>query len=189
MPGVGPELQQKESVYGIAYYGNQYAPSNETDLQAPWEYDWIGQPWKGQNLQRNLQALYRPTPDGLPGNDDLGTMSAWLVWSDLGFYPTMPGALNYATGSPLFTRATIRTARAPITVTAAGASLVSKYVGSLSVNGSAVTHPWLTQSALTPGARISFEMTPVPNLAWGSARADAPPSMSTASSLEAFGCT
>jgi len=187
-PGVGPDLQQKASLFGIAYYGNQYAPSNETDLEAPWEYDWLGQPWKGQNLQRNLQALYRPTPDGLPGNDDLGTMSAWLIWSDLGFYPTTPGALIYATGSPLFERAIIRTSGKPITVTAPGASLVSKFVDSVSVKGKPVEHPWLTQSALRPGSTISFEMSPLPNVAWGSAPSDAPPSMSTASSLDDFGC-
>jgi predicted alpha-1,2-mannosidase len=188
-PGIGPDLQQKESLFGIAYYGDQYTPANETDLEAPWEYDWIGQPWKGQNFQRNVQELYRPTPDGLPGNDDLGTMSAWLVWSDLGIYPTTPGALIYATGSPLFERATIRTSGAPIVVTARGASIVSKYIGSLSVNGSPITHPWVTQKALSPGSTIAFDMSPIPNVAWGTARADAPPSMSTASSLQAFGCS
>jgi len=187
-PYVGPDLQQKESAYGIAYYGNQYAPDNETDLEAPWEYDWIGQPWKGQNLQRNLQTLYRPTPDGLPGNDDLGTMSAWLIWSDLGLYPTTPGALFYATGSPLFDRASIRTAGAPITVLAAGASLATKYVNSLTVKGAPVAHPWVTQAALAPGSTVSFEMSAVPNVMWGSARIDAPPSMSTVSSLADFGC-
>jgi len=187
-PGVGPDLQQKESLFGIAYYGNQYTPANETDLEAPWEYDWLGQPWKGQNLQRNLQALYRPTPDGLPGNDDLGTMSAWLVWSDLGFYPATPGALIYETGSPLFQRATIRTSRAPISVIATGASADSKFVKSLTVSGSAIDHPWLTQSALSPGSTISYGMSPIPDPTWGSAAADAPPSMSTAPSLDLFGC-
>ena len=188
VPGIGPELQQKESLFGIAYYGNQYTPANETDLEAPWEYNWIGQPWKGQDLQRNLQGLYRPTPDGLPGNDDLGTMSAWLVWSDLGMYPMTPGALIYATGSPLFERAVIRTSGAPIVVSASGASILSRYVDSLRVNGSPVTHPWIRQSAFSPGSTIAFEMSPLPNMTWGSARTDAPPSMSTASSLADFGC-
>src|SRR5439155_10266308 len=133
VPYVGPDLQQKESAYGIVYYGNQYAPDNETDLEAPWEYDWIGQPWKGQNLQRNLQTLYRPTPDGLPGNDDLGTMSSWFVWSALGLYPATPGSPTYAVGSPLFTRATIRVPGGPVTVDAPGSSAAAKDVGGLAV--------------------------------------------------------
>jgi predicted alpha-1,2-mannosidase len=186
-PFVGPELQEKESLYGIYYYGNQYAPTNETDLEAPWEYDWVGQPWKGQNLQRHLQSLYRTTPDGLPGNDDLGTMSAWLVWSDLGFYPTTPGAPLYETGSPLFPRASIRTSGAPITVSAPAASFASRYVNALDVNGTTVSKPWFGQSAFEPGSTISFDMSPVPNVTWGAAASDAPPSMST-NPLSDFGC-
>src|SRR5439155_22406204 len=110
------------------------------------------------------------------------------IWSDLGLYPTTPGAPFYATGSPLFERATIRTGGAPITISAACASLATKYVTSLMVNRASVSHPWVRQAALVHGSTISFEMSSVPNVTWGSARIDAPPSMSTASSLADFGC-
>lgn len=102
------EAQKTMTVFGAFYAGNQYAPSNEHDLHAPYLYDYVGEPWKTQKIMRGYQALFRPTPDGLPGNDDLGSMSAWFIWSALGFYPVMGGAPYYAVGSPLFERAVIR---------------------------------------------------------------------------------
>jgi predicted alpha-1,2-mannosidase len=184
-PVVGPEAQQKLSLYGITYYGNQYAPSNEHDLQAPWLYDWTGEPWKGQALQRSLQSLFRATPDGLPGNDDLGTMSAWFIWSALGFYPVTPGAPIYVIGSPLFERAVIHAERGDVVVSAPGASAAAPYVQSVRLNGAALADTWFTHGDLL-GGTIELAMGPVPS-AWGSAPADAPPSMSTAP-LTAFAC-
>ncbi|GAC1414466.1 MAG: hypothetical protein NVSMB57_10060 [Actinomycetota bacterium] len=182
------EAQQKLSLYGISYQGNQYTPANETDLQAPYLYDWIGAPWKTQSIARQYQELYRPTPDGLPGNDDLGTMSAWLVWSDLGFYPATGGAPVYAMGSPAFDSVSIRVPGGKVTVESHGANEAVKYITSASINGSAMSKPWLFANALTKGTTLSFEMSAVPNPAWGSKDSDAPPSLSTGT-LKAFGCS
>jgi predicted alpha-1,2-mannosidase len=182
-----PEVQQKLTLYGIAYYGNQYAPSNEHDLQAPWLYNWVGQPSKTQAIQRAYQSLYRPAPDGLPGNDDLGTMSAWYVWSALGFYPVTPGSPTYTFGSPVFERATIRLPGDDAVVEAPGASLASKYIQGVTLDGDPVDDLWFTHDALAGGGRLRIEMGPAPS-DWGTDPAAAPPS-ATGSTLDAFACT
>ncbi|MGH2795339.1 MAG: GH92 family glycosyl hydrolase, partial [Actinomycetota bacterium] len=188
VPYLTPEVQQKLSLYGIAYYGNQYAPSNEHDLQAPYLYDWTAQPWKTQSLARAYQTLYRATPDGLPGNDDLGTMSAWFVWSALGFYPTIAGAPVYTIGSPLFPRATIRLPGGTFTVEAPETSLVNKHIGSATLNGSPLDATWFTHDAITPGGSIGFAMSSTPNRGWAAGPGAVPPSMST-NPLADFACT
>ena len=182
------EIQKTITVFGVMYAGNQYAPSNEHDLQAPYAYDYIGQPWKTQKIMRGLQALYRPTPDGLPGNDDLGSMSAWFVWSALGFFPEVPGAPLYVTGSPLFERAVVRpTGGQEIVVEAPGASVASKYIQSARLGDSALDKPWFTHKDLLDAGSVSFEMGLTPNERWGAAQEAAPPSAST-HELTAFGC-
>ena len=182
------EVQKTITAFGVVYAGNQYAPSNEHDLQAPYAYDYIGQPWKTQKIMRGFQALYRPTPDGLPGNDDLGSMSAWFVWSALGFFPEVPGAPLYVTGSPLFERAEIHPAGgAPIVVEAPGASTVAKYVQSASLGEAGLDRPWFTHDELVDAGSVHFDMGLQPNEAWGADPAAAPPSMST-QDLAAFGC-
>lgn len=186
-PGVA-EAQKTITFFGVVYAGNQYAPSNEHDLQAPYAYDYVGRPWKTQKIMRSLQALYRPTPDGLPGNDDLGSMSAWFVWSALGFFPEVPGAPLYVTGSPMFEEATIRPSGGPpITVEAPGASVASRYVQSAALGDSELARPWFTHGELLDAGSVRFEMGLTPNEAWGAGPDDAPPSMST-HPLDAFGC-
>jgi predicted alpha-1,2-mannosidase len=181
------ELQRDLSFFGVAYYGNQYTPDNEHDLQAPYLYDYVGQPWKTQAIVRALQSVYHAAPDGLPGNDDLGTMSAWYVWSALGFYPETAGAPLYAIGSPVFTRATIRLPGGAFTVRAPGASLAGKYVTSGKLNGASLDRTWFTHSAITPGGSLRLEMSPVANTSWGVGPGAAPPSMSV-DPLSRFGC-
>ncbi len=187
VPFVVPEVQRDLSLFGIAYVGNQYTPDNEHDLQAPFLYDYVGQPWKTQAIVRNLQSVYRPSPDGLPGNDDLGTMSAWYIWSALGFYPETAGAPLYVVGSPVFPEARIRLPGGTFTVTAPGASLLGKYVQSASLNGAALDKTWFTHHAIAPGGTVEFRMGPVANKAWAAGPEAVPPSM-TADPLPRFGC-
>ena len=185
VPLVMPEIQQKLTLYGIAYYGNQYTPANEHDLQAPWMGNWTAEPWKTQALARAYQGLFRATPDGLPGNDDLGTMSAWFIWSALGFYPVTPGAPIYTVGSPLFEKAKIRLpGGGSFRVEAPEASLVNKYVGSVTLGGAALEKLWFFHDAFADGAELKFSMSPFPNT---SAPSVLPPSMST-NPLSDFAC-
>ena len=76
---------------------------NEVTMVVPWEYDYVGAPWKTQQVVREVQdQLYTDAPGGLAGNDDLGAMSSWYVWSAIGGDPEMPGSADVALGSPLF---------------------------------------------------------------------------------------
>ena len=104
---VVPEAQQKITVYGIAYYGNQYAPSNEHDLQAPYAVRLDSSRGRRRRSPARTRRCSGRRRTGFPGNDDLGSMSAWFVWSALGFYPEIAGAPVYTVGSPVFERAKI----------------------------------------------------------------------------------
>lgn len=184
-PHVMAEAQQKLTAYGIAYYGNQYAPSNEHDLQAPWLYAYTGSPWKTQAAVRAYQTLYRPTPDGLPGNDDLGTMSAWFVWSAMGLYPVQAGAPVYTIATPSFDRIVVTPAAigaAGTTIEAPGASLANRFVGGVTVNGVPNAAGSVTQASIQ-GAVLAITPQAIPALAPRTPR----PSIST-HPLAAFSC-
>lgn len=189
IPFITPEVQQKITLFGITYLGNQYAPSNEHDLHAPYLYAWTGEAFKNQALARAYQTLYRPVPDGLPGNDDLGTMSSWYVWSALGFYPAIAGAPVYVIGSPVFDEARIVPVgkRDPLVVRAPGASLMNKYIQSASLGGDPLERAWFTQEELEEDGELIFSMGSSANRDWAAGRENAPPSMSS-SPLSAFGC-
>lgn len=186
-PVIVPKLQNQATLFGIAYYGNQYAPGNEHDLEAPFVYAYTGQPWKTQAVARAAASLYTPTIDGLPGNDDLGALSGWLVWTMLGLYPMTPGAPLYVIASPSFERVVVhRPGRSDLMIEAPGASPVAKYVGSATLAGAPLERAWLTEDELD-GAPLRLSMSAVPNLEWGADPADAPPSLST-HPTNAFGC-
>lgn len=184
------EAQKTSTAFGVAYVGNQHAPSNEHDVHAPYLYDYVGQPWKAQKIMRGYQLLFRPTPDGMPGNDDLGSMSAWYVWSALGFYPMQGGAPVYSVGSPLFPRAEITPVGSTdsIVVEADGASLANKYVQSATLDDAPLKRPWFSHRQLIDSGGVHFVMGPLAKESWGSDPGAAPPSLSTDPTLDSFGC-
>ena len=146
---------------------------NEPTLQTPYLYDWTGEPWKGQRvLRRAMLSLYTPGPGGMPGNDDLGTMSAWWVFGALGLYPMVPGTDVLAAGTPLFPHVVLHLPGGDVRIDAPGAPRAS-YVGGLSVDGRSVQTPAVRASALLGGARLTFRMSRRPVRSWG---AEAPPS-------------
>lgn len=147
---------------------------NEPTLHTPWLYDWLGQPWRTQEAVRRGLTLYRPAPDGYPGNDDLGTLSAWYVFGALGLYPEIPGSDVLALASPLFRRAEIRLPHRRRAVIATSGRGI--YVQSLRANGRAQTQPWTTYRALAKGTDLSFELGRRPNRKWGAKVGQAPPS-------------
>lgn len=155
-----------------AYLGNE--PTQET----PWAYAYAGAPYKTQDVvRRALTTVFKPTPDGEVGNDDLGQMSSWAVWACLGMYPEVPGRAELVLASPLFDQITIsRAGGATIDITAPNASESVRYVQSLKVNGTASTKPWVSESFVNDGGRLDYTLGSSPNTDWGSAAADAPPS-------------
>src|SRR4029453_5620715 len=102
--------------------------NNEPDLLAPYMYLWTGRPAKTATVVRAAMTLFSTGPDGMTGNDDLGTMSAWYVFSSLGLYPTMSGANFLAVSSPHSPSAIVAVAGRPLTVTAPGASDSRRYI-------------------------------------------------------------
>ncbi|MCW2991570.1 MAG: glycoside hydrolase family 92 protein [Solirubrobacterales bacterium] len=181
------EAQTKATFFGTLYRLPQWAPGNEHDLGAPFMYGFAGQPYKLQAEMRAAQLLYRPTVDGLPGNDDLGGLSSWFVFSALGFGPFTPGAPLYMVGSPMFERAAIELPRGRFVVDAPGASLAARYVQSAQLDGRPLTRAWFADRAIRRNGTLRLVMGPTANEAWASDRADVPPSASDAP-LEAFGC-
>ncbi len=154
---------------------------NEPSIGSPWAYLSAGAPWREEQVVRAaMTRLWGDRPDGLPGNDDLGTMSAWYVWSALGLYPQNPAERYLDIGAPLFTHATISPSHGPIvTIDAPQAAADAPYVRALSVDGHPWNRPWiaLPQSGTL---HLSFLLGTQPNRSWGSASADAPPSFAPA---------
>src|SRR3954469_14157897 len=182
------EAQNRATVFGLVYRLPQYAPGNEHDLQAPWMPVFAGEPWKGAEAQRAIQSLFRDTPDGLPGNDDLGGLSGWAVWSMLGLGPVTPGAPFEVIGSPLFSRATIALGGGRrLEIRAPGASQLNRYVTGASWNGRPLRRAWIDDGALRQGGVLQLDMSAVPDKDWGAATAFRPPSASD-SPLTVFGC-
>jgi predicted alpha-1,2-mannosidase len=180
------EVQNRLTLFGLAYRFPQYAPGNEHDLQAPWMPIFAGVPWKAAEVHRAVQPLFRPAPDGLPGNDDLGSLSAWQVWSMLGLGPVTPGAPFHVLGSPAFERATIALpGMRALTIEAPGASLVTKYVTGAQLDGKPLEQAWVPEERLRNGAKLTLTMAAQPDEAFGAQHR--PPSASD-SVLTSFGC-
>ena len=149
---------------------------NEPSIATPWLYAYLGQPWKTQaTVQAVLDQLWQATPDGIPGNDDLGAMSAWHVWSALGLYPLLPGRTELMLGSPRFARATIHRNAGDITIEAGNAGAGNIYIESLEVDGQASTRAWLPADFVEHGGALQYELSDKPNQQWGSAANDLPP--------------
>jgi predicted alpha-1,2-mannosidase len=151
---------------------------NEPSLGTPWAYTYAGRPYRTQDVvRRALTTLFADAPDGEPGNDDLGQLSSWVVWAALGMYPDVPGRSELVLASPLFPATTIRRGNgATIDVDAPAASATARYVHALTVDGAAVQRPWLSEEFVARGGTLDVTLGEDPEPAWGSARADAPPS-------------
>jgi len=159
--------------------GNGYSDlSNEPSLDIPWEYDYTGQPYNTQKIVRQVQdQIWTDAPGGLAGNDDLGTMSAWYVWSAIGMYPETPGTADLALGSPLFTQVVITLPSGnTLTINAPAAADNAPYVQSATWNGSAWNNAYLPTSAITSGGTFAYTLGTSANTGWASGASSAPPS-------------
>lgn len=166
--------------------GARYDPTNETDLQAPYEYTYLGEPAKTATVVHAAEAdEYTTAPAGLPGNDDLGEMSAWYVMSALGLYPVFAGAPGYTLTSPLFPHAVVHLEapwyRAPeLVINAPGTSLANRYVNSVTGNGRPLRSAAITQQAISAGTTLDYSLSAAPGGSWATGPA-APRSPCTAS--------
>ena len=158
---------------------------NEVSFGVPWLYNYVGQPWKPKRLVDRVRSqLFSPTPDGMPGNDDLGALSSWYVWAALGLYPATPGTSILTVNTPLFDRIEIRLPAGKfIRISAPGASGPHrlKYIDKLRVNGQPFDQTSLPESIVRSGGGLVYSLSAQPNKAWGAADSSAPPSFGAGS--------
>jgi predicted alpha-1,2-mannosidase len=156
---------ETEDITREGIIGN-YVHGNEPAHHAAYLYNWTDDPWKTQERVRMiLKNQYRPTPDGLGGNDDCGQMSAWYLFSALGFYPVAPGSDRYELGSPVVKTATIKLENGKIlTIEAANQSDKNVYVSGVEVNGRRLNRRHITHAELMNGGKLVFRMTDKPEV-------------------------
>jgi len=147
----------------------QYAHGNEPSHHMAYLYDYAGIPWKTQEMVHRITTdFYKNSAEGLIGNEDCGQMSAWYVFSVLGFYPVTPGSGIYAFGSPVFPKATISMENGKsFVVRAVNVSTPNFYIQSASLNGKPYTKCYINHDDILKGGELVFNMGPQPNKAWG----------------------
>lgn len=158
----------------------QYAHGNEPIHHMIYLYDYVGKPWKAQSRIRKVMAqLYQATPDGLCGDEDTGQMSAWYVFSALGFYPVCPGDTAYLIGSPIFDRATLTlTGGRSFIISARGNGPQHPYIRAAALDGKPFNQVYLRHEKMLSSGEIVFEMGSAPDEKWAVAPESRPPSAS-----------
>ena len=147
----------------------QYSMGNEPSFHIPYLYNYAGAPWKTQKRIRFLlDVWYKDNIFGIPGDEDGGGMSAFVVFSSMGFYPVTPGKPVYTIGSPVFSKVTINLSNGKqFKLVANHCSVINKYIQSAKFNGVVLNKPWFTHQQLTSGGLLELEMGPKPNKSWG----------------------
>lgn len=158
-----------------------YAHGNEPSHHIAYLYDYAGAPWKTQQrLKQIMDNEYGPGPAGLIGNDDLGQMSAWYIFTALGFYPVTPASDEYAIGRPFVPRAAIHLPHGrTFTITAAPFDNAHPYVGAVTLNGKPLDRVYLKHADILAGGELHFTMQAQPNTQWGQAVSTRPAAMSS----------
>lgn len=143
-----------------------FASGNEPSFQIPWVYNWVGAPYKTQKtVNRILNEQYSGRIDGLPGNDDLGTMGAWYVFACIGLYPEIPGVGGFAVNTPVFERVRISLPKGDILIT--GGSEKNIYIRSLKLNGREHNGTWIDWRDLEKGGALEYKTSARPDKQWG----------------------
>lgn len=147
----------------------QFAMGNEPSFHIPYLYDYLGAPWKTQKrIHQLVDMLFSDTVSGIPGDEDGGGMSSFVVFSMMGFFPVTPGVPVYAIGSPFFDKVTIALPNGrKFTVKAKGLSAENKYIQSARLRGKSLDRAWFTHEELMEGGTLEFVMGTEPNKEWG----------------------
>jgi predicted alpha-1,2-mannosidase len=166
----------------------QFVMGNEPSFHIPYIYNYLGSPWKTQKRIRMLMdTWYTDNLFGIPGDEDGGGMTAFVVFSMMGFFPVTPGIPVYSIGSPVFEEISIQLPGGkPFVVSAKGNSAANKYIKSASLNGQDLNQPWFTHDDLVKGGTLNLIMSETPNKTWGSGEKNAPPSSINFSVNEAY---
>jgi putative alpha-1,2-mannosidase len=164
------------------WYAQYYDSYNETNMQAPFVFNFSGEPWETQRIVRRvLRENYVDAPDGIPGNDDCGAMSAWAVLSMMGIYSVDPASLAYELVGPTFPKIVIHL-RAPysgktFTIETSATPESNPYIHGVTLNGRNYSRNWISFHDLSAGGTLHFTLGSEPKRTWGAAPDDAPPSL------------
>ncbi|WP_256004927.1 GH92 family glycosyl hydrolase [Pedobacter deserti] len=156
----------------------QFVMGNEPSFHIPYLYNYTGSPWKTQKRIRMLiDTWFTDNYFGIPGDEDGGGMTSFVVFSMLGFFPVTPGIPVYTIGSPVFPEASIRLPSGKkFTVKAVNNSTTNVYIQTAKLNGKVLDRPWFTHSDLINGGTLVLTMGDKPNKTWGAQALSAPPS-------------
>jgi len=156
----------------------QFVMGNEPSLHIPYLYNYSGAPWKTQKRIRMLLETWFPnTPFGIPGDEDGGGLSGFVVFSSMGFYPVTPGIPAFNIGSPVFTDVTVKLQNnSKFKVVARKSSRENKYIQSAKLNGKEWNKPWFSWEDIKDGGELVLEMGSKPNYQWGANPSVVPPS-------------
>ena len=154
------------------YNDDWFASGNEPSFHIPWIYNWAGRPDKTQKVvNRILNEQYFNQVDGLPGNDDLGTMGAWYVFACIGLYPEIPGVGGFSINTPIFKSIRVHLRKGDLLIK--GGSEKDIYIRSLSFDGKPYDNTWINWDDISNGATLEYSTSDRPNLEWGT-KVDAP---------------
>ncbi len=160
---ISSELEENAAL-DISGMIGQYVHGNEPSHHIPYLYNYSNQPWKTQEkIRQILSELYTDQPDGLPGNEDCGQLSAWYIFSSLGFYPVNPASGKYDLGIPLFPRVELKLPMNKLlTILANNFKPENKYVKSIRFNGTVLNDFFITHEQIMNGGTLEFELTSQP---------------------------
>ncbi len=155
-----------------------YVMGNEPSLHIPYLYNYAGAPWKTQKrIRMLLDTWFTNSPFGIPGDEDGGGLSGFVVFSSMGIYPVTPGLAAFNIGSPVFTDVRIHlNNNRTFHISAKKSDRQNKYIQGATLNGIEWNKPWFSWDEIKDGGELVLEMGPRPDFDWGSAKEDAPPS-------------
>lgn len=147
----------------------QFSMGNEPSFHIPYLYNYFGAPWKTQKRTRFLlDVWFKDNIFGIPGDEDGGGMTAFVVFSSMGIYPVTPGLPFYTITSPVFEKTTVKlTNGKEFTVIAKGASKTKKYIQKAMINGEEIDSPFITHEQIMSGATLELKLSELPNKSWG----------------------
>lgn len=149
-----------------SYDDDWFAAGNEPNFQAPWIYNWTDAAYKTTEVvHRIFNEMYSSEPNGLPGNDDLGSMGSWYVFASIGLYPMIPGVAGFSINTPQFEKVTINLPLGQLTIT--GGSTNNNYISSIKVNGKNYKSTWVDWDLIRNGGILDYKTSKTPNKTWG----------------------
>jgi len=178
---ISGDHEKYRGVEDIAGLIGQYAHGNEPSHHIAYLYPFAGKAWKTQErLNQVMTGLFNNSPQGIPGNEDCGQMSAWYLFTSFGFYPVAPGSNQYILGRPFLSQARISLPDGKqFEIIAHQRSKQNIYVGSVRLNGNPLNRTYIEHKEIVAGGKLEFFMTSKPNRSWGQSLKNRPYSLST----------